>query len=40
MTAKYNLLNSLQKTEAVAIKEELLDPEDTMLKSNLNTSDV
>ena len=33
VTAKYNLLTSLQKTESVAIKEELLDPEDTDLKS-------
>ena len=40
MTAKYNLLTCLQKTESVAIKEELLDPEDTDIKSNGNKSHV
>ena len=40
VTAKYNLLTSLQKTESVAIKEELLDPEDTDIKSNLTKSDL
>ena len=33
VTAKYNLLTSLQRTESVAIKEELLDPEESDLKS-------
>ena len=38
VTAKYNLLTGLQKTELVAIKEELLDPEDTDIKSNCETN--
>ena len=40
VTAKYNLLTSLQKTVCVAVKEELLDPEDTDLKSNTNKSEL
>ena len=40
VTAKYKLLTGLQKTESVAIKEELFDPEDTDIKSKGDKSEV
>lgn len=40
VTAKYNLFTSLQKTETQAIKEGLLDSEDTDLKSKIRNDDL